>query len=143
MASFRKVQFVNLPLPRNEPALHVPGEGLAGLGVPRVLEVVVADGEFGIRLLHVGLVHDADVAAPEDRSLVGVAGDGELGQIQAELFPQVQREDERRHRFVRRPVLLARVPREWSVPADDLAVLGLHQGERAWDIVALFVELED
>jgi hypothetical protein len=40
-------------------------------------------------------------------------------------------------------VLLARVPREWSVPADDLAVLGLHQGERAWDIVALFVELED
>jgi len=61
------------------------------LGVPRkretrfrranVLAVVVADREFSVGPLLVPVVDDADVAAAEDGSFVGVVGDGELGQV--------------------------------------------------------------
>jgi hypothetical protein len=75
----------------------MPREGLAGLGITGVLEVVVADREFSVRFLDIGVVYDTDVAAAEDGSLVWVAGDGELGQIETEFFPQIDREDERVH----------------------------------------------
>lgn len=38
----------DLPLLSCEPALDVSGEGLAGLRVSGVFEVVVADGEFSV-----------------------------------------------------------------------------------------------
>ena len=117
------------------------GEGETGLGTADVLAVVVADGEFGIRAFLVGVVDDADVAAAKDGPFVGVVGDGELGQVQVELFPHVQGEDEGFQGFVCRPLLLRRTPGDGSVAADHFAVLGLDQGQSAGLAVALLVEL--
>jgi hypothetical protein len=75
----------------------VAGECLARLRVAGVLEVVVADGELGIRLLDVGAVDDADITAAEDRAFLRVAGHSELGEIEIELFLEVDRKDEGVH----------------------------------------------
>ena len=78
MKSIRELYFINLPLFGSESSFDVAGECLAGLGVSSVFEVVVADGELGIRLLDVGVVDDADVAAAEDRTFFWVAGYSKL-----------------------------------------------------------------
>lgn len=46
-----------------------------------VFSVVVTDRELSVRSLFVTVVDDADIAATKNRTLVGVVGDCELGQI--------------------------------------------------------------
>lgn len=87
--SLGKCHLVYLPILDGESSFDVTCEGLARLGISGVLEIVVTDWKFGIRLLHIRVVNDTDIAAPEDRSFVWVAGYGELCQVEAELFPEI------------------------------------------------------
>lgn len=132
----------DFPLLGGESTFYVAGKGLARLRITRVLEIVVADGELSVRLLDVGAVHDADVAASEDWPFLRVAGHRELRQIEIELLLEVDREDKGVHRFVSRPVLLARVPRQRSVAANNLSVLRFDESERVSDIITFLVKFE-
>lgn len=116
----------DLPLLGREPALDVSGEGLAGLRVSGVFEVVVADGELSVGFFDVRAIDYADVATAENWAFLGVAGDGELGEVKVELFLEVDGEDEGVHGFVGRPVFLAGIPCQRSIPTDDLTVLRLN-----------------
>lgn len=72
-----------------------------------VFEVVVANGEFRIGFLNVGIVDNTDIAAAEDGSFLGIAGYCELGEIEVELLFKVKGENERGHGFVSSPMLFA------------------------------------
>lgn len=65
------------------------GEGEARLWTSDVLAVVVADWELGIRTFFVCIVDDADITAAKDGTFVRVVGDGELSEVEVELFPHV------------------------------------------------------
>lgn len=140
--SLRELNLEDLPLLGGEPALNVSGKGLGRLRVTSILEVVVTDRELSVRLLDVGAINDADVAASEYRSLLWVAGHCELGQVEVEFFLEIDGVDKGIHRFVCRPVFFAGVPSQWRETSDNFAVLRLHDGKGVSDVIALFMKLQ-
>lgn len=91
--SFHEMNFEDFPVLYSESSLHMARKGLTGLRITGILEVVVADWKLRIRLLHIRAIHNTNVAASENWTFVRVAGNGKLGQVQVELFPQVHRKD--------------------------------------------------
>lgn len=94
MGGSLEVNFEDLPLLDQELSLRMARECEAGFRTADIFAVIVTDGELSIRSLLVAIVHDADIAATENGSLVRVVGNSELGQIETELLPHVQRENE-------------------------------------------------
>lgn len=138
--SLLKGDFVYFPLFDGESSFDVACESLTWLGVSGIFEVVVADREFGVWFLDIWVVNDANIAAAEDRTFVGVTGYGKLGQIQAEFFSQIHRKDEGSQRFVRSPVFFGRIPGQRSVPSDNFSVLCFQDGQSISHVIAFFME---
>ena len=66
-----------------------------------------------------------------------------MGEVEVELFTHVEGEDEGFEGLVGCPLLLCRAPSNRSVASDDLAELGLSNGDSASLPVAFLVELLD
>lgn len=111
------------------------------LRTPDVLAVVIADWELGVRTILVGVVHDADIAATEDRAFVGVVRDGKLGKVQGKLFSHVHWEDEGFQSFVSRPLFLGWAPSDGGEASNYLAELSLCQEQGVALAVTLLMEL--
>ena len=121
----------------------MPRKGKTRLRRPNVLPIVVTDRELRIRPLLVTVLHHAYIAATKYRPLVRIVCYCKLGQIERELLPHVQGEDERFHGFVSRPLFLGRTPGYRRVPSNNLPELGLHQSQSSSLPIAFLVELLD
>jgi hypothetical protein len=133
----------HFPLLHQVLAFWVTREGEARIGRPHVAAVVVADRELCVAPLLIGLVHDANVAAPENGALLRIVSDRELSEVKLEFLSHVQTEDKAFLKFIRRPVFFGGPPGDGSVAADDLSELSLNEYEGMLIFITSLVELSD
>lgn len=138
-----KYDLKHFPLLHQVLAFRVPRESEARIGRPHVAAVVVADRELRVAPLLIGLVHDADVAAPENGALLGVVGDRELGEVKLEFLSHVQTEDKAFLKFIRCPVFFGGSPGDGSVSTDNLPELSFNKYEGMLIFITCLVELSD
>lgn len=84
-----KFDMEHFPLFCAEFSLRTAWKGYTRLIVTTVLEVVIANGKFGIRFLYVRFVNNANVTTTKNWSFVRVAGDGKLHKIELESLSHV------------------------------------------------------
>lgn len=136
-----EIYFEHFPLLYQKLAFGVPREGETGLRWPDILAVVVTNRELRIRSFLIAVIDNADIAAAEDGTLIGVVGYRKLSQVQVEFLPHIQRKDKTFHRLVCGPLLLCGTPAYRSVASDDLSELGFHQSQSTCLSVTFFMEL--
>lgn len=142
-SSYTFVEFylVDLPFFCGESSLSVAGKGGTWVSISRVFEIVVTDRELCVGFLDVWLIDYADIATAKDRAFFGIASDGELSEVKRVSFSKVDREDERVHWLISRPMFLAWVPRQRGVSSNNLIVFSFDNSQSMRDFVAYFMEL--
>lgn len=135
-----KIYSENFPFKSRKSAFRASRKGNTGLWVPSVLEVIVADWKFSVAFLDIAFVHDADVAATENRTLLWIASYSELSQVQTKFFFKIKRKNEWFQRLVSGPVFFRRIPGDRSIPADNFAELSFNQEQSIWNGIAKLVE---
>lgn len=142
-SSYTFVEFylIDLPLFCDESSLSVAGEGGTWVSISRIFEVVVTDGELCVGFLNVWLIDYADITTAKNRAFFGVASYSKLGEIKRVSFSKVDREDERIHWLISRPMFFARIPRQRCVSSNNFIILCFYNSQSMRNFIANFMEL--